>query len=81
MDSCRENAALYQPTSPGQISSRHRAGKDGTWIRANVAVHQKENEIAGKKEGGEEKRQATDFKETEYCSFAVVQKVARQKND
>ena len=35
----------------------------------------------GKKEAGEEKRQATDFGETERCPSAVLQRAARRKND
>ena len=30
---------------------------------------------------GEEKRQATDFRETECCTCAVVQRVARKTNE
>ena len=39
----------------------------------NVDVHQKEeNRNAGKKELGEEKRQTTNFKETECCPYVAV---------
>ena len=48
----------------------------------NVSAHQKKekNEETGKRKAGEEKRQATDFKEAAWCSSAVVQGVAWQKN-
>ena len=46
----------------------------------NVAAHQeKKNEKTGKIEAGEERRQETDFKETECCPSAVVQAAARGK--
>ena len=49
----------------------------------NVAAHQEkmENDDAEKREAGKEKRQATDFKETECFPSAVVQRAARRKND
>ena len=34
----------------------------------------------GKKKAGEERRQATDFKEAACCPSAVVQGTARRKN-
>ena len=45
----------------------------------NIATHQKdENEKTGKKETGEEKSQATDFKEVECLSSGIVHMAARQ---
>ena len=46
-----------------------------------AAVYQaKKNEKTGKREAGEERTRATDFKEAECCPFAVVQGAARRKN-
>ena len=47
----------------------------------NVTAHQeKKNEEtkAGKRKAGEDRRQATDFKEVVSCSSAVLQREARQ---
>ena len=46
----------------------------GARVKVNVATRQKKKEYKnmGKKEAGEEKKQATDFKETECCTSAVV---------
>ena len=47
-----------------------------------VTAHQEndKNEETGKREAGEERKQATDFKEAACCSSAVVQGAARRKN-
>ena len=47
-----------------------------------VTAHQEnnKNEETGKREAGEERKQATDFKEAACCSSAVVQAAARRKN-
>ena len=50
----------------------------------NVTVHQeKENneEMKTRKRKAEERRQATDFKETVCCPSAVVQGATQQKNE
>ena len=46
----------------------------------NVTAHQEKekNEETGKRKAGEEKRQATDFKEIACCPLAVVQGSARE---
>ena len=50
----------------------------------NVAAHQEkeknEETKTGKRKAGEEKRQATGFKEDACCPSAVVQGAARRKN-
>ena len=48
----------------------------------NVAAHQEKekNEKTGKKKEGEERKQATDFKEAACYPSAVVQGAARRKN-
>ena len=50
----------------------------------NVGDHQEkeknEKTKKGKKKTGEEKRQATDFKEAACCPSAVVQGAAQRKN-
>ena len=50
----------------------------------NVAAHQEseknEETKMGKRETGEGRRQATDFKEALCCPFVVVQRGTRQKN-
>ena len=49
-----------------------------------VNLHEKEKNEAtktGKRKAGEERRQATDFKEAGRCPSAVVQRAARRKND
>ena len=62
MDPFRAGAALHRPTPPGHISRTHRAGKDAIKVRVSVASHQKEeNNNTGKKEAGEENKQAIDF--------------------
>ena len=38
----------------------------------NVAAHQ-DKEKMGKRKAGEERRQETDFKETAFCSSAIIQ--------
>ena len=47
----------------------------------NVAAdrEEKKNENTGKKEAGEKKKQATDFRESEYCHSAVAQRSAQRK--
>ena len=69
MDPFRAVAALHRPTPPGYISSAHCRRKDGTKVRVNVLGDQeeKDNKNTGKKEAGEEKMQATDFRECECC--------------
>ena len=50
----------------------------------NVNAHQeKKNEErkTNKRRAGEERKQATDFKEAVCCPTAVVQGAARQKNE
>ena len=50
-------------------------------VRMNVAAHQeKEKTKMSKRKAGEERRQATDFKEAVCCPSAVVQGAAWQKN-
>ena len=48
----------------------------------NVVAHQEKNEKTktGKRKAGEEKKQATDFKEAACCPSAVVQGAAGRKN-
>ena len=50
----------------------------------NVTAHQKkeknENTRTGKRKAGEERKQATDFKEAVCCPSAVVQGEAQRKN-
>ena len=45
----------------------------------NVAAHQ-ENEKTSKREAGEEKKRATDFKRAARYLSAVVQRTTRRKN-
>ena len=49
----------------------------------NVGAHQEKekNEKTSKREAGEGKKQATDFKEAACCPSVVVQGRARRKND
>ena len=82
MDPIKAGAALHRPTPPNHISSAHRTGKDRTRVRINAVAHQKTNENKNtRKKEGEQKRQATDFKETECCPSAVIQKTSRRKNN
>ena len=50
----------------------------------NVTAHQEkgknEETKTGKRKAGEERRQATDFKEAVYCPSVVLQGAAQQKN-
>ena len=50
-------------------------------IRMNVAAHQEKekNESTSKREAGEERKQATNFNQSAWCSFAVIQGIARLK--
>ena len=82
MDPFGAGAALQQPTPPGHISSAHYTGKDGARVRINVGGHQEKekNENASKRDAGEKRREATNFKEAACCgSTAALQGAARQK--
>ena len=73
MDPFGAGAASHRPNPPGDISSAHRAGKNGERVTMNVAAYQKEkNEETGKRKAGEKRRQETGFKEAVCCPFAVV---------
>ena len=63
------------PTYPSRSHFQrtlNRKRRDQGWI--NVATHQEKerNAKAGKREAGEEKKRATDFKEAACCPSAVV---------
>ena len=79
MDPFRAGIASHQSTPPGHIFSEYRANKNGTRIRVNVVAHQEEKKKKniGMKEA--EKRQTTEFRNTECYPSAVVWRVARQK--
>ena len=80
MDPLGGSVALHLSTSLGHLSSTCGIGKDGARVRMNVATYQKkENEIAGKRELGEEEKQSTDFRESTCCPSVVVQRAAQQK--
>ena len=62
MDPFTAGAAFYRPTSQGNISSIHTPRKHGANVKMNVTAHLKENK---NNTGKKEKRQATDFKDSE----------------
>ena len=51
----------------------------------NITAHQEKEKNketrTGKRKAGEERKQATNFKEAVCCPFAVVQGVAQRKNE
>ena len=62
------------------VTFAHTLTRARVWM--NVAAHpEKKNEKTGKREAEEERKQATDFKETLCCSSAVIQRAPRRKND
>ena len=64
---------MHQPTTAGHIFSVHYGRNDGARIGVNVVAHQKEqeNKNTSKKKAGKEKRQATDFRETEWYPSVI----------